>query len=442
MAKKTLDKIKTSLTARSLSIAKLGINFGAQAAGRGIAQIFESKEVGDSKWKSMLLEQAQSFSSEIGELKGSLMKAGQLLSMYGEHFFPPEINSFLKTLQQDSPAVNWQQIKKVLENELSPEQLSDLEIQEVSVGSASIGQVHSAIIKSVNKKIALKVQYPGVEKAIDTDLLALKTFIGLTKLLPKDINLTPVFDEIRSMLVQETDYRAEAVWTKKYAALVGNDPRFVVPKIYDEFCTNHIIASSFEHGLRIDDPLIQSLAQKRRDQLAENFLDLYFKELFLWCVVQTDPHAGNYKIRLNPSGHDQILLFDFGATKQYEEKFMRAYQQMIKSSVLRNREDFMSAATELNFIRKDDDPKLLSLFEEFCMMITEPFETDEYDWKNTDLPQRTTKKVMEIIKGFTWRTPPRELLFLDRKTGGVFIILRTLGAKVSGRRIMQRYFNQ
>ncbi len=451
--KKKLEKIKSSVLSRSLSLAKLTLKSGAQLAGHGLKNTFSSPAETETNWQSFLKGQAQSLSTELGELKGSLMKVGQMLSMYGEHFFPPEANEFLKSLQSDSPALSWTAIEKVLKRHLTEEQLGRLEIEQESLASASLGQVHRARIKATGEEIVLKIQYPDVDKAIDSDLKAIRSFLSLFKLLPQDLNTDPLFEEVRDMLVQETNYELEARNLLEYTKLLGNDPRFVIPKFYPEFSNQRVLAMSYERGLRSDDPVIQNLRQEKRNQIGLNFLDLYFKEIFVWNVVQTDPHIGNYRIRINPFGDDQIVLLDFGATRFYQDDFLKIYQKMVKGTLRADREMFLSAAKELSFIHEQDDPKLIQLFEEFCFETVEPFiehsdprnrhglidQEGLYDWKNTDLPKRLSKRVFEVIKLNTWRTPPKEILFLDRKTGGVFIFLSVLRAKIRGRDILSKY---
>lgn len=428
-----LDRIKSSMFSRGLSLAKLGVGASAHLAGRGLAQLWEKKDFSDERWKLFFTEQARKFSQEIGELKGSLMKAGQMLSMYGEHFFPPEVNQFLKTLQHDSPPVKWEAIEKILLKEWGPERLAELEIEKESLASASLGQVHRAREIATGRLYAVKVQYPGVDKAIDSDLKAMKTFLSLMQVLPADFDTTPIFTEMREMLQQETDYEREAAFTKAYRERIGSDDRYVVPEVIDRFSNKRVLTTSFEAGLRPDDPLVQSLPQERRNRLADSYLRLYFNEIFNWQLVQTDPHAGNYRIRLSPDGRDRFVLLDFGACREYPDSFIQPYRRMIKGSILDDREAFRDAAKELKFLHDNDDPGLQALFEEFCFLLVEPFKADLYDWRNTDLPQRTTQKVLQILKGYKWRTPPREILFLDRKTGGVFIMMGMLGAKLRSR---------
>ncbi|MNK07855.1 putative protein kinase UbiB [compost metagenome] len=451
-----LNRIKTSVLSRGLSLAKLTIQAGASMASHGVTTALKSQEDKDENWKKLLKNQATLLSNELGELKGSLMKAGQMLSMYGEHFLPPEANNLLKSLQQDSPALNWSAIEPHLKKYLPAEKLAELEIEQEALACASMGQVHRAKIKATGEIICLKIQYPNVDKAIDSDLKAIRTLMNTLKLLPRDLNMDAVFAEVRDMLVQETNYILEAKLTQDFGARLAGDSRFVVPRVYPEYSGAKVLATSFERGLRVDDPLIQSLAQDRRNKLALNFLDLYFKEIFEWGVVQTDPHNGNYKIRINPQGHDQLVLLDFGATRAYDEDFLIPYRQMVKGSLLNDRELFTKAALNLKFIHDNDHPRLKKIFEDFCFETVEPFleyndprntnkQIDEqglYDWKGTDLPQRLSRKVFQIMREFSVRTPPREIIFLDRKTGGVFIFLSVLQAKVRGRDLLMKYIER
>jgi predicted unusual protein kinase regulating ubiquinone biosynthesis (AarF/ABC1/UbiB family) len=447
---KKIEKIRSSVFSRGLRLAKLTMNTGASLAGHGLGTLLSSPERKSEKWRDFLKGRASEFSTELGELKGSLMKAGQMLSMYGEHFLPPEANELLKSLQSQSPPLAWPAIEKVLRENFSSEQMQQLEIDPVAVGSASLGQVHTARIKATGEVIALKIQYPGVDKAIDSDLRALRSFLNMIQVLPRGVATDHIFAEVRAMLVQEMDYALEARQTEEYGERLKGDSRFVVPRVYREFSNAKILATSFERGVSPDDPLVLALSQERRNRLALNFLDLYFAELFEWGVVQTDPHLGNYRVRLSPDGNDRLILLDFGAVRRYSEDFLHPYHRMIKAALDNDMEALSRAALTLRFLHEGDDPNLVKYFEDFCVGTIEPFmppedprntrgqinERGEYDWKNSDLPRRLTRLVFEMIQKFHVRPPPREILFLDRKTGGVFIFLSVLGAKICARPLL------
>lgn len=451
---KKIQKIKSSVFSRGLSMAKMTVSAGASLASHNIKKSFSNDKVAhQASWKKFLMTQASSISLELGELKGSLMKAGQMLSMYGEHFLPPEANEFLKNLQGDSPALDWSAIEPVLKKRLSKAQLAGLEIDTEALACASLGQVHRATIKATGEQIVLKIQYPDVDKAIDSDLRALRTLLSVMKLVPKDLDLDPLFKEINDMLIQETNYDIEADSTEEFWNKLKDDERFVVPKVFREFSNKKVLATSYEVGDRVDSEKVGQLSQARRNRLGLNYLDLYFKEIFTWRTVQTDPHIGNYRIRIQPDGQDQIVLFDFGATREYDEKFLKSYRRMIHGAVEGDEELFRQGAMELKFIHTDDDPELRALFEEFCFENVEPFmdpddprlpagtldKEGNYDWKNSDLPQRASAKIMKVLRHYSWRAPPRENIFLDRKTGGVFIFMGVLKAKCRGRDVMMKY---
>jgi predicted unusual protein kinase regulating ubiquinone biosynthesis (AarF/ABC1/UbiB family) len=450
---KKISKIKSSVFGRGLQLARLTMSTGVRLTSYGASSLLSTPEEKDEKWKSFLRERAGQVSRDLGELKGSLMKAGQMLSMYGEHFLPPEANELLKSLQSQSPPLDWPQIKNTLETEFTAEQLARLEIDENSIGSASLGQAHRAKIKATGEEIVLKIQYPGVDKAIDSDLKALRSFMSTLRILPKNIRTDHIFDEVRAMLTQEMDYEQEINETEKYRARLSGDERYIVPKIYREFCSKKVIATSFERGLSPDDPLVTALSPQRRNRLALNFLDLYLRELFDWGIIQTDPHLGNYKIRIDKNGNDQLVLLDFGAIRTYEEHFLVTYRKMVRSALFNDLEGLHQASLQLGFTKSGDDPGLLKIYEDFCLTTVEPFiafgdprntkgqinAAGEYDWKNTDLPQRLTRLVFQMIQKFEVRPPPREILFIDRKTGGVFIFCSVMKAQINSRNIMLQY---
>lgn len=439
-----LKQIKTSVFSRSLAVAKLGLNAGLKYASSKITQ---------TPIDEFLTSQAQLFTQEFGQLKGSLMKAGQMLSMYGEYFFPPQANQIIKSLQSDSAPIAWDVMKKNLELALDSELIDELVIDPTPIGTASLGQVHKAQIKSTREWIALKIQYPGVDKAIDSDLSALKTLLKLSQVLPENIDLTAVFENVKRMLLQELDYSHEAVMTQAYHEKMKGDPRYIVPQVYQRYSNKKILATAFIEGFKADHPLIQALSQTRRNQLSENFLDLYFKEIFHWNLIQTDPHLGNYKIQLDPTGkNDRLVLLDFGACCQVDTHYINNYRLMIKASIENNKELLHSACRQMGFLVDSDPPAYIQTFEDFCSETVEPFLTPDdprlkagkmsvdgvYHWKETDLPHRVMKKALQF-KNFDLRTPPQDMIFLDRKTGGVFIFLSVLQAQINARKIIDPY---
>jgi predicted unusual protein kinase regulating ubiquinone biosynthesis (AarF/ABC1/UbiB family) len=443
-----LKKLTTGALSRSLKIAQLGVSAGAQLAGTKFGNLFGSQERADQRLQELLVSQVGKLASELGRLKGSLMKAGQMLSVYGEHWLPPEVNAALKTLQSQSPPMEWSALEPQVRRALG-EKMDLLEIDPEPIGAASLGQVHRARIREghpdAGQWIALKVQYPGVEDAIEGDLKAIRTLFQVTKILPDPDQYQALFDEVKIMLRQEVDYRNELEDTQTYRVRLPQDSPVIVPRAYPDFSSSRILATSLEEGHAIDSPEVQSLSQERRNAIAIQMLELYFAELFEWGMVQTDPHIGNYRVRIADQADtkgvycDRLISYDFGAIQRLKDPFWAAYKRMIAASFFGDEAGVQQAAHSLGFLKKDDPPELVGAFCRFCVMVVEPFRIDAvYDFAASDLPSRALAEAKNIAVLFKFRPPPREIIFLDRKTGGVFIFLTVLRAKIAGHSVLKR----
>ena len=146
--RKKLKTIREGAFSRSMALARMGVTMGARAAGQAIGTLLDSPDERKSRAKEILMEQAQLLAGELGRLKGSVMKMGQMLAMVGDAFLPPEAAAALKTLQSDSPPLEWSKIEAQLRKQIAPERLAELEIDPESFAAASLGQVHLARRKS------------------------------------------------------------------------------------------------------------------------------------------------------------------------------------------------------------------------------------------------------------------------------------------------------
>jgi predicted unusual protein kinase regulating ubiquinone biosynthesis (AarF/ABC1/UbiB family) len=329
--KKEIKSLKTGAISRGFSLAKLGLHAGAKAATHAVGNIFGDEAAQSLRKKALLLEQMALISEELSQLKGSLMKAGQMLSVYGEHFLPAEANQLLKLLQSDSPPLQWPEIRKALTRQLGKEKLGQLEITEAPEAAASLGQVHRAKILATGEEIVLKVQYPGVDRAIDGDIRTLRRVLSLMDWLPKLPATDDLFAEVKSMLKQELDYEVELRHLQFFRKALAGDPTYILPGPFPEFSGKRVLAMSYEPGAPLDGPEVAALSQPRRNVLAVAALELYFRELFVWHKVQTDAHFGNYRVRLGTSGEaDRWVLYDYGAVREVGAPFMEKYRRMLR----------------------------------------------------------------------------------------------------------------
>jgi predicted unusual protein kinase regulating ubiquinone biosynthesis (AarF/ABC1/UbiB family) len=294
--------------------------------------------------------------------------------------------------------------------------------------------------KSDGAVIALKIQYPGVDQAIEGDLKVLKYVFSVTKLIPKGPKYDQIFEEVKTMLHQEVDYVQEMKTTQEFKELLKEHPRYIVPTPYPEYSTRRVLATSLEEGVAVDSEEAKAFSQDRRNSIAHDVLNLYFMEIFRFHAMQTDPHFGNYRIRVGQTpSEDRLILFDFGAVRKFPLKFISHYRELVESSLRQDTEKVAKAATDLKFMHLDDTPEMIEEFVNLCMLIIEPFRSGIYNWGETDLPNRVGVSASKLAISFRLRPPPREIVFLDRKMAGVFIFLSVLKAQVDGRALLESY---
>lgn len=448
-----LNKIKTGSFERRLSLTKAGLLAGSRYAGKLGLAMLSGKETRQQRRSEALSDQAQYLVRELGKLKGSVVKIGQVMALYGEHFLPVEVTEALHTLEENTQALEWPIIRGVLFQELGKDRMAQLDIEPEPIGTASLGQVHRARIKATGELICLKVQYPGVAQAIDADLDSVTQLLRLSRV----VSSGPVFDdwleEVRVMMHREVDYQLEADTTHRFSQLLVNDARFVVPRVYFEYSTAHVLATRFEQGEHVSSQLVAALAQTRRNRLASAALELFLRELYCWHEIQTDPNFGNYRIRINEeTEQDQIVLLDFGAVQKYPKSFIEPVCAMIAASYRRDLAAVIAGGVRLGFMRYDWPQAVLDEFGKVCIDVLEPLSEDpaayegavlnmrgEYCWAQSNLSNRVAKRAAISAISRYFKVPPKEFVFLNRKLVGVYTFIAVLKAEFNGRELLASY---
>ena len=431
-----MGSLKTSPWERNVALTRMGVSAGARIAAHEFFNLFRGEASRTASDRTFYADQARKLAAELGQLKGSVMKVGQMLSLYGQYFLPPEAVEVLASLQDDTPPVEWRAIEPALRRTLG-KALGELEIDREPLASASLGQVHRARRKADGLELVLKVQYPGVADAIESDIGTLARLISMTRVAPKGLNLEPVYLEVKEMLHREVDYAAEIEHTRRFGELLKDDPRYVVPRVFPEYSSEQVLALTYEPGTSAREPSLRSLPLARRNALAEAALDLFLRELFDWGMVQTDPHFGNYKIRTGDGG-DRIVLLDFGATRLFGRGFVDSYREMLRGALARDRARALRGAAGIGVMPDNFPDDVREAFAELCEMIVEPFR-GPYDWARSDLPRRVGDKIARNAMTRYMRIPPREIVFLHRRLAGVFFLVAALGAHWDARPVLERH---
>ena len=449
-----LKQLKTSSMDRRLSIAKASLLAGTRWAASNATSMFSSEAEKEKKRKQAIKEQANYLVAEIGKLKGSIVKIGQMMALYGEHFLPEEITQALNTLNNQTVALAWPAIKQHLEQQLG-DKLHELTIDHEPLGTASLAQVHRATRKSDGLKLVLKIQYPGVADAIDSDMSLFKNMLKLTRMVPQTREFDQWFEEVRDMMHREVNYDIEAATTRRFAERLKDDPRYIVPEIVDEFCTDQILCMTFERGVPINSPVMLSLPQTRRNLLGEASLEIAVREIFEWGEMQTDPNFGNYLVRLGDGEQqpDQIVLLDFGAIRQFDQHLLKVARNLIHAGYQHDPQSMVNAMTGYEFfdsIPQSIKPDMAKVF----LLATEAFscpannkelpagvmdEQYRYDWKKSQLHSRVMQQASKSMASRYFSVPPKEFMFISRKFIGAYTFMTVIDAKTNVRDMIKTF---
>ncbi len=450
----SVSRIKTGSFERRLSMTRAGLFAGTRMASHYATNWFGGPERRRERHSRMLSRQAEFLVEELGKLKGSVVKIGQVMALYGEHFLPEEVTAALHTLEDQTTSLDWSVIERTLKSEMGAARFSELDVDPDPIGAASLGQVHRARRRSDDLELVLKIQYPGVAEAVDSDLNSVAQLMKMARV----VSWGPAFDEwleeVRAMMHREVDYRLEARTTESFRHKLADDPRYIVPRIIPEYSSGHVIASTYESGYPLNSDEVQALSLERRSDLGRAALDLFLSELFIWNEIQTDPNFGNYRIRLSESGAepDRIVLLDFGAVQRYSDEFLGPVREMIRASYEQDLERVIDGGIALRFMDSEWPRDILERFGRVCMSVLEPLAGDrmekpdyalnekgEYRWKQSDLPNRVAREATRSAISRYFRIPPKEFIFLNRKLVGVYTFIAVLKAEFDGEPILREY---
>jgi predicted unusual protein kinase regulating ubiquinone biosynthesis (AarF/ABC1/UbiB family) len=301
---------------------KAGASYALHRARRRFASAARQQEL-DEEFQ---LRTAAQVTEALGNMKGALMKIGQMVS-YLDSGVAPAVREALASLQQDAPPMSAELTAQVVERELgdTPDRVF-LEWDPVPIASASIGQVHRAITRD-ERAVAVKVQYPDVDQAIRSDLDNAGMLVGGLGMMYPGLEPGPLLEEIRARVIEELDYLQEARNQQLFADYYRGHPFIHVPDVRAEWSTARVLTTDLADGVRFDE--MATWDQEERNLAAEAVYRFVFRSLYRLHAFNGDPHPGNYLFR--PGG--QVTFLDFGLVKHFTEGEIDVFQRMIQAMV-------------------------------------------------------------------------------------------------------------
>ncbi len=373
---------------------------------------------------------------QLARMRGAAMKIGQLLSMDSGEVLPPELASIMARLRDDAHFMPPQQLKKVLGANWPEGWLGSFAQFDVRpIAAASIGQVHRARLKD-GRDMAIKVQYPGVARSIDSDVANVGVLMRISGLLPKGFDLAPYLEEARKQLHEETDYIREGAQLARFGALLADTPHFLVPPLYADWSTPDILAMGYVTGRPIEQATDEP--QAIRDRIAHRLIELTLKEMFLFGEMQTDPNFANY---LYQPETGRIVLLDFGAARRLDRAIVAQYRALLRAGIEEDEDGLGSCAFEIGFIDgRTEDRHRTRILRMMRVAFDALRHSERYDFADTSLSRRMQAEGVALAdEGFIPPPLPIDVLLLQRKLGGIFLLAARLGARVEVRALFERF---
>jgi predicted unusual protein kinase regulating ubiquinone biosynthesis (AarF/ABC1/UbiB family) len=381
---------------------------------------------------------ARKIARRLSRMRGAAMKLGQLLSIEGPDILPADFAEALAVLRDAADTMPASQVRRVLGREYGKGwEARFAEFDFEPIASASIGQVHAATAAD-GRRLALKIQYPGVARSIDSDVDNVAALLRMARLLPGGLDFSGILAEAKRQLRREADYLLEAESQRRYAGLVAGDSRVLVPGVHDDLTTRRILAMDRLRGVPIEDLAAPGTRQERRDAAGRILEELVFRELFEFRFMQTDPNFANYL--LEPET-DRILLLDFGSAREFPPEFSERYRRICRSVVAGDREAALRAAVEIGYLDAGERADRAGGVVDLIFLVCEPLrKRGVYDFGRSHLAVRARDAGLDLMlrRGFL-HAPPPETIFLHRKLVGSFLLCARIHARVDAHALIEPF---
>jgi predicted unusual protein kinase regulating ubiquinone biosynthesis (AarF/ABC1/UbiB family) len=330
---------------------KLGTAIGTQAtkyAGTAAANVVRSEEKAQERLETRHIATALKMASVLGEMKGAAMKIGQMASFIDADFLPPEYREIyqdrLSKLRTHAPAMPWEKVERVLEEEYdeSPGRVF-ASIEEEAFAAASIGQVHRATLHD-GTKVAVKVQYPGIADALESDMANAGIIVRLAKLLAPGLDAKAVASELRERVLEELDYEFEAQNQRAFARAYDGHPFIFVPKVHSRLSRRRVLVADYVEGRDFEE--VKQLDQDERDIFGEIVFRFCFGSIYHLQHFNADTHPGNYLLMED----GRVAFLDFGMTKRLTPQQIQLEQRAVDAAGRDDPEALRKALHDLGFV--------------------------------------------------------------------------------------------
>ena len=423
----TIDQIPITKIQRATKIvktgAKVGVNYIKYYGNRITQEEEEAK-------RTLNNANADDIYNGLKNLKGSALKVAQMLSME-KSIMPAAYVEKFSLSQFSVPPLSPALVNKTFRKYFgkSAHEIFD-KFDATSVNAASIGQVHQA--EKEGKKIAVKIQYPGVAGSISSDLSLIKPIaIRMFNIKGKDSD--KYFKEVEEKLIDETNYILEVDQSIEIAKACKHIPNMKFPEYYKEYSTDRIISMEWMNGLHLTEFAAQNSDPVLANKIGQALWDFYMYQIHVLRKMHADPHPGNFLV----SKEEDLIALDFGCMKSLPDEFYYPYFTLSEKENINNKSLFEKKLYELEILRSDDSKKELDFFKEvfydLLSLFTQPFHTDYFDFSNKTFFDALSNMAQEFaqkteLRKYNGNRGSKHFIYVNRTFFGLYNLMHTLKA--------------
>ena len=420
------DKEERSLSARMKRYGQVGGTMAGLAA-RLAGQRYLGLDINRA-------DHAAQLTQALGNLKGPLMKIGQILATIPEAV-PAEYAAELQQLQSNAPPMSWPFVRRRMKAELGPDWESKFKsFEHDATAAASLGQVHKAVTHD-QRDIACKLQYPDMQSAIEADLQQLKIIFSLYQRYDSSIKTEHIHDELSERLKEELDYKLEAKYTRLYGYMLRDEQHVFVPEVIEDLSTRRLLCSTWLEGEKILS--FKDAPQEQRDLLAMNMFRAWYVPLYYYGVIHGDPHLGNYTVRAD----NAINLLDFGCVRVFPARFVGGVINLYHALMEDDNDRAVHAYETWGF--KNLGKEQIETLNIWARFLYGPIMEDKVrpigevtnGIYGREIAEKVHKKLRELSREQGGIAVPREFVFMDRAALGLGSVFLHLKAQINWYRV-------
>ncbi|MDP3468986.1 MAG: AarF/ABC1/UbiB kinase family protein [Daejeonella sp.] len=422
---KEQDSIPTSKTERSAKFVKTGLKVGGNYIKHYSKKLFNPSLNNDE----LNLDNATDIYASLSELKGSALKVAQMLSM-DKNILPKAYVDQFSLSQYNAPPLSGPLIVRTFSKYFgkTPSEIYD-EFNIRSTNAASIGQVHQASLNG--KKLAVKIQYPGVGDSISSDLKMVKPFaFRLLGMSQKELEV--YMTEVEERLLEETDYDLEIKRSIEFSDACKNIPNVVFPAYYPELSSKRIITMDWLEGQHMKEFMKTNPSQELRNKIGQALWDFYNFQQHELRAVHADPHPGNFLI----TSEGKLGIIDFGCIKEMPDDFYYPFFSLTSTDMLKDKARTIKAFRQLEMIRENDDATQIEfyyrIYKEMIELFAQPYMSNTFDFSKSEFFDKLYSYGEKISRmpEFKQARGVKHFIYVNRTNFGLYNMLHDLGAIV------------